>query len=159
MKLIGCVALMVLALGCASAHGQSSGSQSSGSQERGSASEQKTGPTFEGTTWVITSFATAGHAVVNPVSGSSLTIRFKDGTVSGKSGCNNFHGTYTLNGSAITLTPLASTRKACQGEGIMEQEQQVLAAVQSAATWMLRDGLLDLVREDGARALTAHPQP
>ena len=41
----------------------------------------------------------------------------------------------------------------------MEQEQQVLAAIQSAATWILRDGLLDLVREDGARALTAHPQP
>lgn len=153
MKLIGRVVVMVLALGCASAYGQSSGGQSSGAPER------ESGPPFEGTTWVITSFNTARQAMVSPVSGTSLTIRFKDATVSGKSGCNNFHGTYSLNGNAIALASLASSRKACQDEGVMEQEQQVLAAIQSAATWILRDGLLDLVREDGARALTAHPQP
>ena len=154
MKLIGRVVLMVLVLGCATAQGQSSGSQSSGTVP-----ERESKPPIEGTTWVITSYNTARQAMVSPVSRTSLTIRFKDGTVSGKSGCNNFHGTYTLNGSAISLTPLASTRKACLNEGVMEQEQQVLAAIQSAVTWMLRDGLLDLVREDGARALTAHPQP
>jgi len=149
MKLIGRVILTVLALGCTSAHAQSVGSAP--------ATERETGPPLEGTTWAITSFNTAQKAMVSPVTGTSLTIKLKDGVVSGKSGCNNFSGSYTVNGGTIALTPLASTRKACQDEALAAQEQQVLAAIQSAVSWTVHDGLLDLVRPDGARALTAHP--
>ena len=149
MKLIGRATLTVLLLGCTSAGAQQAGDTPS--------TEREPGPSFEGTTWAITSFNTSQKAMVSPVSGTSLSIRFKGGAVSGKSGCNNFSGSYTLNGNAITIAPLATTRKACLDDAVATQEQLVLAAIQSTVTWTVHDGLLDLVRPDGARALTAHP--
>jgi len=49
-------------------------------------------------------------------------IQFSDaGEISGSGGCNNFFGTYELNGERLILGPIASTKKACFGPG-MDQE-------------------------------------
>ena len=54
---------------------------------------------------------------------------------------------------------LASTRKACPGQDVMQQEQEFLAALQAVATWSIRDDRLDLRRGDGAGAVTARMAP
>jgi hypothetical protein len=56
--------------------------------------------------------------------------------------------------NALTIHPLATTRKACE-EAVMAQEQEFLAALQSAATWEIVRGMLDVHRADGERVLTA----
>jgi heat shock protein HslJ len=46
----------------------------------------------------------------------SSFLRFgDDGRVSGNDGCNDVTGAYTVDGAALRLGPLASTRKACAG--------------------------------------------
>jgi heat shock protein HslJ len=45
----------------------------------------------------------------------------------------------------------------CDGEGVMEQERQFLAALESATQWAIERDLLDLHRADGERVLLARP--
>ena len=51
----------------------------------------------------------------------------------------------------------AAARMRCDGEGVMEQERQFLAALESATQWAIERDLLDLHRADGERALLARP--
>jgi heat shock protein HslJ len=95
------------------------------------------------------------QGVVSPVLGTALTLSFRDGAVVGHSGCSTYRAGYTRDGSRLTIGPAATTRKACAGAGVMDQEQQFLAALQSATTWTIRGDVLDLHRADGARALAA----
>lgn len=116
-------------------------------------------PRLEGVTWEVTGYHDGRDAVVGPKPGTSLNLSFADGAVSGSSGCNTFRGTYTAEGDRISFGPLATTRKACAGEGVMEQERAFLAALQAAKVWTVRDELLDMHFEGGeTRALTARPR-
>jgi hypothetical protein len=42
------------------------------------------------------------------------------------------------------------------GQGRVRSEQELLAAIESATTWTVRDGQLDMHRADGERALWAN---
>src|SRR5262245_19777041 len=53
-----------------------------------------------------------------------------DGRVSGNTGCNRFSGSATMDGSAISFSPLASTRRGCE-EALMAQETAMLNALQA----------------------------
>src|SRR3970040_107324 len=70
--------------------------------------------------WTLQSMVTGG-AEVALEEGVTATIQFaEDGTYSGSGGCNNYSGTYTIDGSSISLGVAASTMMAC--ETGMEQE-------------------------------------
>ena len=112
-------------------------------------------PSLEGVTWEVTGYNNGRQAVVSPRLGTSLTLSFENGAVTGSSGCNSFRATYTQEGNRLTIGPAATTRKLCTEEGVMEQEREFLAALQAVYTWTVRDELLDVHFEDGARALTA----
>src|SRR5687767_11011553 len=56
-----------------------------------------------------------------------------DGRLAGNGGCNSITSAYTLQGSRLTLGPLATTRKTCS-EVLMEQEDRVLTALERAVT-------------------------
>lgn len=111
-------------------------------------------PRLEGVVWEVTGYNNGRQAVVGPKVGSRLTLMFQDGQVSGSAGCNNFHGSYSRAGKALTIQPLATTRKACE-DALMIQEQEFLKALQSATTWNITRGMLDVHRADGERVLTA----
>jgi heat shock protein HslJ len=112
--------------------------------------------TLEGGTWEITAFNNGRHAVKGVVTGTTLTLSFRDGAVVGESGCNTYRAAYKRDGSHVSIGPMATTRKACAGQGVMEQEQQFLAALESATSWAIDGDLLDMHRADSERALMAH---
>jgi heat shock protein HslJ len=112
-------------------------------------------PRLEGIAWEVTGFNNGRNAVVSPVLGTAPTLSFEAGVVTGHSGCNSFRASYTGEGNRVAIGPAALTRKACPGDGVMDQERELVAALESAKTWTVRDGLLDLYRADEARALTA----
>jgi heat shock protein HslJ len=118
--------------------------------------EREAPPRIEGVRWEVTGYNNGRQAVVSPMAGTRLTLEFQDGQVSGDSGCNRFHGSFTVQGDALAIGPLATTRMAC-GDDSMVQEQQFLAALASAATWDIVQGSLDIHRADGERALWAIP--
>jgi len=115
-------------------------------------------PRLEGVTWEVTGFNNGRQAVVSTLAGTALSLTFKDGAVSGTAGCNTFHAPYTATADSIVVGLAAVTRRACLGEGVAEQEQAFLAALQSATKWTFEGGMLDMHRADGERVLTASPR-
>ena len=76
------------------------------------------------------------------------TIEFgADGAVSGFAGCNTFSGSYTIDGAALALGPLATTKMACERPG-SAVEADYLSALSAVTGWAVEpDGRLRL---DGA---------
>jgi heat shock protein HslJ len=106
------------------------------------------------TTWFALSYNNGKQAVVSVMADTELTATFEgDGSLTGFAGCNNFNGPYKTNGLNIKIGPLASTMKSCEApEGVMDQEAQYLAALQSAATYSRLGDRLELRTADGALA-------
>ena len=104
--------------------------------------------------WTVSGYNNGKEALVTPLPGTTLTAMFaEDGTLSGSGGCNQYNGPYTLDGDAITIGPLGTTKMACE-EPVMAQEQQFLTALQTAAKVSVEKGLPVLRTADGAMAVT-----
>ncbi len=116
----------------------------------GSASTAPDPAAIPGTTWSVSSIG--GVATVG---GSQPTIAFgADGTVSGTTGCNQYNGTYKLDGGTITISPLASTLMLCEGP-IGAQEVAFMAAFPKSTGWSVgSDGNLTLT---GSADIVASP--
>jgi putative lipoprotein len=74
--------------------------------------------------------------------------RFEGGTVSGKSGCNQYNAAYTLSGSSLTVGEIASTKMLCD-QYAMDAEQAYLAALKQSATYTAEGGKLTIYNKDG----------
>lgn len=113
--------------------------------------------TLAGTAWRVTGFNNGKQAVVSALAGTEPTLAFAaDGRASGSAGCNTFHSRYKADGAQLTFAPPASTRRMCpEPPGVMEQEQQFLAALETVATARVEGDRLELHRGDGALAVSA----
>jgi heat shock protein HslJ/LysM repeat protein len=108
-----------------------------------------------GTSWTVIGYNNGKGGVVSVIIGTELTAVFgEDGTLSGSAGCNNYTAAYEADDDGnIAIGPAATTRKMCpEPEGIMEQESQYLAALETAATYRMEGERLELRTADGALA-------
>lgn len=87
-----------------------------------------------GTSWAVSSL----NGTQPPLAGSQLTLSFLNGEAQGTAGCNTFLGPYRVAGTTIAIGPLSKTLIACD-DGLAQQEDAYLQALQQAATWQ-RDG-------------------
>ncbi len=88
--------------------------------------------------WLLVSYA--GKA---PLAGTSITVDFADGQVGGNSGCNQYGGSYQLQGSRLTFGQMAMTLMACMDPaGAMEQEATYLALLGEGKTFEVNGGRL-----------------
>ena len=76
-------------------------------------------------------------------------LRFEAGRVSGTGGCNRFGGSYDSNGDALSFSPLAATRMACEPE-VMQAEQGFFAMLDRVRAMKLEGDALELRDESGA---------
>jgi len=96
-------------------------------------------------TWIVEDID--GKGIID---NSHVTIRFdNDGRVSGHATCNQYSGTYELNGDVLVIGNLVSTRKACP-ETLMNQENIFLGLLQSASGFSFDEtGALIMNTKDG----------
>lgn len=99
-----------------------------------------------GTTWRVEMLGPEA-AVITAASKTALRID-PDGHVSGSTGCNSFSGQATIDGSALTFSPLATTRRACDPP-VMETETAILHALEDTRTWAMDGKYLGLLDERG----------
>jgi heat shock protein HslJ len=97
---------------------------------------------FEGTNWVLTGIST-GDAVVQSWIDEAITARFQNGQVTGSAGCNSYFADYAIDGSQLSLGPVASTRKACV-EDVMQRETEFLSALPQVTSFETRLNVLRL---------------
>jgi heat shock protein HslJ len=108
--------------------------------------------------WNVTGYNTGTQAVTSPMAGTTLTATFTaDGQVGGNAGCNSFSGTYKLDGTALTVGPLATTMKACE-QKTMDQEAAFLAALQSSTTVETSGATVTLRDASGATQVVLGPK-
>lgn len=73
---------------------------------------------------------------VSPGEGRELHMILKgEDQVGGYAGCNQFTGSMTVTGDGLSVGPIASTRRMCQG--VMEQEDAFLQALESAQRYTI----------------------
>jgi heat shock protein HslJ len=82
---------------------------------------------------------------------STLVVESRE-HISGHAGCNRYFGGVRLDGSNITITHVGSTRMACAGP-VMEQEQRFLAALQEIGYWERNADTLLLLDWQGRQRL------
>jgi heat shock protein HslJ len=98
-----------------------------------------------GTSWVLADID--GTAAVGE---TPPTLDFDDqGGVSGTGGCNTYNGEVTIDGSEVTFGPLATTQMFCAEDGVADQEQAFLTALQDVTSYTV-DNEGRLVLQDGA---------
>ncbi len=92
-------------------------------------------PTAElvGTRWTLEDLGGAGV-----IDEARATIEFPEpGKVAGSGSCNRFFGTVAIDGNAIAISPLGTTRMAC-AEAVAMQEVNYMRALQSAERYVLQ---------------------
>jgi heat shock protein HslJ len=100
------------------------------------------------TSWVLVDLDGA-----EPVGATPPTLAFDEtGGVNGSTGCNQYNGEVTIDGSDLSFGPLATTRMACLDNETAAQEQAFLGAMEAVTSYTIDDeGRLVL---DGGEALT-----
>jgi heat shock protein HslJ len=92
---------------------------------------------LEGTEWIAESID--GTPVAE---GVRSTISFQEeGKVGGSAGCNNYFGSWTVEGDAIAFGHVGSTKMMCPPAQI-DQEDRFLGALGQAERFEVRDGML-----------------
>ena len=94
-------------------------------------------------------------AIRSVVADTEPTARFSaDGKISGTTGCNDFHGPYTLQGTQLHIGPLSAAKKACPSKDASDQEAGYLAALESAVLIEQAGPQLTLLNAKGQMAVT-----
>ena len=99
--------------------------------------------TLEGTNW----------ALQNAIAGTSITLQFVNGRLTGFAGCNTYNAGYTTTLAAggtndITVAPIAATGQVCSQE-IMNQEQAYLESLEAATSYAIEGATLTLATVNG----------
>lgn len=105
------------------------------------------------TSWKLATVEAMGTSNA-PLSGTEITLDFSaDGQASGSASCNNYNGSYKLEGNQLTVGPLETTRKMCE-DPVMLQEQGYLTMLQTPATVNQQSDRLTLTLDGGATIFT-----
>ena len=69
--------------------------------------------------------------------GTEITATFRKGKVSGFSGCNDYSGSYKIDGDLLSVSGLSTGRKACE-QPVMDQETAYLAALETSTSYQVK---------------------
>ena len=110
---------------------------------------------LEDTQWVLV--ALNGDP---PLTNTSPSAEFSADQISGSAGCNHYFGEYTVRDANITIGDLARTEMYCvDPEGLMVQEDNFLAALESAASYRLVSERFELLDANGSVVLVLESAP
>ena len=110
-------------------------------------------PNFEGTSWKLDTYLSNTDHLVSPISSTKLTLEFKDGRISGSSGCNSFFANYDVEGKSMSFGLMGATKMFCSNPGVMEQEQTYLSRLESIKSYKLEGNKLSLIDGNGKTVL------
>jgi heat shock protein HslJ len=77
-----------------------------------------------------------GTTITTPL----VTLQVTDNTIGGQGFCNAYHAPLKIEGNIVTLDNIASTRRMCVEDGVMQKEQAYFAAL-TATTHVTLSGM------------------
>jgi len=116
---------------------------------------------LSGSFWSVTSINNQSGGVQSVVADTEPTLLFQtDGLLFGTTGCNDLTAVYNFKESSIRIVEVKVNKSLCQTpEGVMDQEQNMVAALENAATYTITGSSLNLSNKDGHTMLTADRLP
>ncbi len=100
-----------------------------------------TNPTvLDGTDWILTELNDHSTFV-----GTIVTLKFSEGKISGRDGCNRYNGTYTLSGNKIRLKNIFATLMSCPPKGVNEQAEEYHSVLLATAQYEINGDKLSLL--------------
>lgn len=104
--------------------------------------------TLSDSSWIWVEAIKADGTILKPKQAEAFTINFNaDGTLRGTTDCNSFFGEYKVTGSSVALTPLGTTRMACEET----QEADFISSIANSASYYFKnDRDLILKQTDGS---------
>ncbi len=102
---------------------------------------------LEGTNWALESFVIGGDAISSLIADTTVTATIANGEITGNATCNSYSGPVSIDGAAITIGEVISTKMACDVG--MEQESQYLATLAEVSTWRIEGTTLTLSADNG----------
>ena len=121
-----------------------------GNDSGGSGSASQDPAALEGASWVLTQYIAADGT--QQIIDIGVNAKFDGSNVSGSSGCNTYHGSYTATGNKISFGQLASTQMACPGD-VMAVETQYLKLLSEAATYEISGVSMSMSNAGGTPTL------
>jgi heat shock protein HslJ len=110
-----------------------------------------------GQMWLCTGYNNGKEAVVSVALDTTITIEFAENEkATGSSGCNTYEAGYEADDEgAMEFSEIAVTEMFCASpEGIMEQEEAYLSALETVAAYEIQGSFLTLRTAEGAAAAT-----
>ncbi len=105
---------------------------------------------LEDTRWRLAELDGQAVSTAEEAPDAWITLQSKDRKVVGSGGCNRISGMYQLTGNqALTLGPIAATRKAC--ENGMDLETKFVKALDITRSYVVVGRSLELIDETGTR--------
>jgi heat shock protein HslJ len=96
-------------------------------------------PDLSGTRWLLTDLNGAA-----PIAGTVPTLEFgANGQASGNSSCNQYFGSFAIDGDTLNFGQLGSTMMGCE-EPVMQQETSFLQTLGTAAIFSVADDTLTI---------------
>jgi heat shock protein HslJ len=106
-----------------------------------------------GTSWVLSEVPTSSGPTLDAAARRAATLEFTDGSVAGSTGCNDFSGTYTVDGDALTIELGPMTQKACTDTALQAQETAIVERLPKVASYAVSEDGLTLNDESDAALL------
>ncbi len=95
--------------------------------------------------WKLQSLQGASTSVNFKNSTPTIEFDFAENKIRGNAGCNNYNAAFTLTGNVLTLSPAATTRKACAD---LEGETKLIKALAGTVNVEIENGLLTFKRDN-----------
>lgn len=100
------------------------------------------------TSWTLVSFGQPG-AETPVIAGSTVTLEFNnEGKASGSAGCNSYSAHYRVKEDRLSFIDINRTLMSCQQEGIDQQEQNYLQALETVGKFELAGDHLTIWYDD-----------
>ncbi len=141
------VGLLVVLAACGS-----SSSTGAPSSPAGKGATSPSPLTLAGTQWLVT-----GIKGTSTLTDHRPTMTFAGDTVSGSASCNHYSGSYSLNGSTLSIGQTATTAMMCLDKGQMSQESAFLSVLPSVARARSVNGGIELLDAQQQVVLTLAP--
>jgi heat shock protein HslJ len=116
-------------------------------------------PAFDATTLLGSLWLAEDIGGAGVIDNAQSKLQFVSATqVAGSGACNSFTGAATVTATALTLGPLASTRKMC-APAVMDQESRFLRALEAVKSARMDGDLLLLMDAAGSPLARLSRQP
>ncbi len=110
--------------------------------------------TLEDTLWSLTTLITPNGTSGELFPETKITLQFAAADFNGNAGCNNYFGSYTKEGNALTIGEIGSTQKLCLPEEVNSQESAYLSQLSAIAQYLIEGEQLSLSDANGNILLT-----